>query len=341
MTSHPSRLPARWVVTASALVAIAAAVGVMVGPASLTVGNIIGAVGDRWLGIEATVPLTPAQDAILWDIRLPRVVLGMIVGGGLAVSGAAYQGVFRNPLADPFLLGVAAGAGLGATIGIVFGLDRALLPLLAFVGAVAGVSAAYLLGFSLRTGRSAGALLLAGVAVAAFLTAVQTYLQQLNSDALRDVYSWILGRLSTTGWREVVLVLPYVAIGIAVLLASRRWLDVLALGDEEASALGLDVGKTRTVVIAAATLVTAASVAVSGLIAFVGIIVPHILRLLVGTSYRRLIPLSILGGGAFLALADVLARSIQQPAELPIGVVTAFIGAPFFALVLRTSGRQP
>lgn len=337
--ARPSRLPAPWLFGVAAFVFVAGLVGIAIGPASLSVGEILNAFGDRWFGIGNGAKLSQAQSAILWDIRLPRVVLGLVVGGGLAVSGAAYQGVFRNPLADPFLLGVAAGAGLGATIAIVYDMNRSIVPLLAFLGAVAGVTGAYFLGYSLRTGRSTGALLLAGVAVAAFLTATQTYLQQLNSDALREVYSWILGRLATTGWREVTLVLPYMVVGTVVLVAFRRTLDVLALGDEEATALGVNVNRVRTIVIAAATLVTASAVAVSGLIAFVGIIVPHILRLMVGTSYRRLIPLSIFAGGAFLVLADVLARSIQQPAELPIGVITAFIGAPFFAVVLRTAGR--
>ncbi len=337
--ARPSRLPVTWLLGIGAVALMAVVIGIAVGPASLSVPDILGAFGERWLGIEASPGLSQSQTAILWEIRLPRVVLGMLVGGGLAASGAAYQGVFRNPLADPFLLGVAAGAGLGATIGIVFDLNRSLVPLLAFVGALAGVGAAYFLGYSLRTGRSTGALLLAGVAVAAFLTATQTYLQQLNADALREVYAWILGRLTTTGWYEVRLALPYLAVGIAVLVAYRRTLDVLALGDEEATSLGVNVNQVRTIVIAAATLVTASAVAVSGLIAFVGIIVPHILRLVVGTSYRRLIPLSILAGGAFLVLADVMARSVQQPAELPIGVITAFIGAPFFVFVLRTAGR--
>jgi iron complex transport system permease protein len=325
-------------ITALGLLAALAA-GVALGPVEMSPWSVTRELIDRLPLVTVDSGLTEREAAVLWQLRVPRVVLGGLVGGTLALAGASYQGVFRNPLADPFLLGVAAGAGLGATIGIVFDLNRSLVPLLAFVGALAGVGAAYFLGYSLRTGRSTGALLLAGVAVAAFLTATQTYLQQLNADALREVYTWILGRLTTTGWYEVRLALPYLAVGIAVLVAYRRTLDVLALGDEEATSLGVNVNQVRTIVIAAATLVTASAVAVSGLIAFVGIIVPHILRLVVGTSYRRLIPLSILGGGAFLVLADVMARSVQQPAELPIGVITAFIGAPFFVFVLRTAGR--
>jgi iron complex transport system permease protein len=182
-------------------------------------------------------------------------------------------------------------------------------------------------------------LILAGVAVASFLTAIQTYVQQRNADTIREVYSWLLGRLVTAGWSEVLVVLPYVAITAVVLLLQRRTLDVMAVGDDEAEALGLHVRRTRLLVLAAASLGTAAAVAVSGLIAFVGIIVPHTVRLVFGASYRVILPLSILFGGAFLALADLLARTVMSPSEVPIGVITAFFGAPFFVVVLRTSRR--
>jgi iron complex transport system permease protein len=186
---------------------------------------------------------------------------------------------------------------------------------------------------------SSASLILAGVAVATFLTAAQTYVQQRNQDTIRDVYNWVLGRLSTAGWSEVVMVLPYVAVSTAVLLAHRRALDVLAVGEDEATSLGLDARRTRLVVVIAATLGTAAAVAVSGLIAFVGIIVPHAVRLLAGGSFRVILPLSLLFGGAFLVVTDLVARTIASPAEIPIGVVTAFLGAPFFVVVLRTSKR--
>jgi len=182
-------------------------------------------------------------------------------------------------------------------------------------------------------------LLLAGIAITSFLTAIQTYLQQRNSDTIRQVYSWILGRLSTADWGDVLLVLPYFVVTVAVLVAHRRVLDVLAVGDEEASALGIPVARTRLVLVATASMATAAAVSVSGLIAFVGIIVPHAVRLGAGASYRIILPLSILYGAAFLALADLLARTALAPAEIPIGVVTAFVGAPFFILVLRTSAE--
>jgi iron complex transport system permease protein len=257
----------------------------------------------------------------------------------LASAGAAYQGVFRNPLADPYLLGAAAGAGLGATLVIAYshgGASRDLRPLAAFAGAMLGVGAAYLLGRSVA-GRTTATLILAGVTVASFLTAVQTFVQQQNTDTVQEVYAWILGQLETSGWRDVALALPYMVVSWTVLLLHRRLLDVLAVGDEEASSVGVDVSRVRLIVLAAATLGTAAAVAFSGLIAFVGIIIPHAIRLVAGTSYRIVLPLSLCFGAAFLVLADVLARTVVAPAELPIGVVTAFFGAPFFALVLRTT----
>ena len=288
--------------------------------------------------------LTEQQRVILWELRAPRVALGLLVGATLAVSGAAYQGVFRNPLADPYLLGVAAGAGLGATLAIAYGPDSSawpvdLVPLAAFVGALVGVAGTYALGRSAAAGRTTAALILAGVAVASFLTAMQTYVQQRESETLREVYAWILGRLSTSGWGEVRLLFPYAALCGVVILLHRRLLDVLRVGEEEAEALGVDTARVRLVVVLAASLGTAAAVAVSGLIAFVGIIVPHGIRLAAGASYRLVLPLSVLFGGAFLVLADVAARSVSDPAELPIGVVTAFLGAPFFGVVLWTSRR--
>jgi iron complex transport system permease protein len=333
----------RW--WSAGLVALLGAViaGALVGPADIGFFDTIRALLDMAPGIDIESGLSEREIGILQIVRFPRVMLGVIVGAALAVSGAAYQGVFRNPLADPYLLGVAAGAGLGATLAIVAGGGSdgivPLVPAAAFIGAVAGVLLSYGLGRTVGGTRTVTSLILAGVAIAAFLTSIQTYVQQRNADTLREVYDWILGRLATTGWADVRLVLPYVAISAAGILIHRRALDVLAVGDDEAAALGLEVGRTRLIVVGAATLGTAAAVAVAGLIGFVGIIVPHAVRLVAGTSYRRLLPLSALFGGAFLVMADIAARTVLAPAEIPIGVVTAFLGAPFFVLVLRTSRR--
>lgn len=319
-------------------VAGSALAGLVVGPAALDPGDVV----RQLLGLSTT--LDPRQIAIVEQIRLPRVVLGLLVGSTLSLCGASYQGVFRNPLADPYLLGAAAGAGLGVTLVIVGAAGGtttpALAPLAAFVGALGAVALTYALGSSGGGRASTASLILAGVAVASFLTAMQTYVQQRNQDTIRQVYTWILGRLSTAGWGEVRLLLPYAVITWVVLLAHRRVLDVLAVGDDEAATLGINTRRSRLVIIVAASLGTAAAVSVSGLIAFVGIIVPHTVRLLAGRSHRVVLPLSLLFGGAFLCLADLLARTLSSPAEIPIGVVTAFFGAPFFVLVLRSSRRM-
>lgn len=324
-----------------ALVASAVA-GLLVGPVEIAVVDVVRDVLSRVPGLSIASPLSDQQQAILWEIRLPRVALAGIVGGTLALCGAAYQSTFRNPLADPYLLGVAAGAGLGATVAIVFfaGVSVfgvALLPLLAFAGGVIAVVAALGIGRSLGEGRSSTTLILGGVAVAAFLTAIQTFVQQGDTDNLRQVYDWILGRLATSQWEEVRLVLPYVMIAAVVILLHGRLLDVLGLGDEAAESVGVNAGRVRLVVVTAVTLGTAAAVAVSGLIGFVGIIIPHVVRLLGARSNRALLPLSLILGAAFLILCDLVARTALSPAELPIGVVTAVIGAPVFALVLRSS----
>lgn len=318
--------------------AVAAVAGLVIGPAALSPLQVV-----REL-VGASSNLDPQQVAIVEQIRLPRVVLGLLVGATLSLCGASYQGVFRNPLADPYLLGAAAGAGLGVTIVIVGTADGSatpgLAPLAAFVGALGAVALTYALGTSGAGRASTASLILAGVAVASFLTAMQTFVQQRNQDTIRQVYTWILGRLSTAGWHEVWLLLPYALVTWVVLLAHRRVLDVLAVGDDEASTLGVHAARSRLIVIVAASLGTAAAVSVSGLIAFVGIIVPHTVRLLAGQSHRVVLPLSLLFGGAFLCLADLLARTLSSPAEVPIGVVTAFFGAPFFVLVLRSSRRM-
>jgi iron complex transport system permease protein len=338
------RLRARWLLLASAGLAAAVVLGLLVGPARLGLDATIGEILGRVPGVHVDSGLSSQQSAILWEIRIPRVLLGGLVGATLALAGAAYQGVFRNPLADPYLLGVAAGAGLGATIAIAAGPARDEwvidpLPLAAFAGGLVGVSVTYVLGRSGDRARSTATLVLAGVATASFLTAIQTYIQQREDDTVRQVYSWILGQLTTASWQEVRLVTPYLVVAGVILVLHRRLLDLLSVGDEEAASLGVDPERVRLVIVLAATLATAAAVAVSGLIGFVGVIVPHTIRLLVGASYRLVVPLSVMLGAAFLILADLVGRSLIAPAEIPIGVITAFLGGPFFLVVLRRTQR--
>ena len=328
----------RWLLVAGGLLVASVLAGLVIGPAALPWRGVVVEVVNLLPGMELAGGLDERGQAILWQLRAPRVVLALMVGGMLAVAGAGYQGVFRNPLADPYLLGVAAGAGLGATLAIVSGGGRGVLPVAAFVGGTAAVAATYALGRS-AGGRSTHSLILAGVAVAAFLVAVQTYVQQRHADTLREVYGWILGRLLTGGWGDVAGIAPYVVVAAIAILAHRRLLDVLSVGSAEAGAMGVPSTRVRLVVVLAATLGTAAAVSVAGLIGFVGIVVPHLVRMMAGTSYRIVLPVSILVGAVFLVWADLLARMLVSPGELPVGVVTAFVGAPFFTLVLRRARR--
>jgi len=332
------------VIGATVILAVAVIAGVSIGPVSVPLGVIADTLAAH-LPWHPAVSVPPVDAAIIWQIRLPRVLLGALVGSMLAGGGAAYQGVFRNPLADPYLLGVAAGAGLGATAVIISGGGLGLLPVAAFGGAIAAVALTYLLGAGAgRPGEDGGqrgaagtaSILLAGIAVAALLTAAQTYLQQAHTQTLQSVYAWILGGLSNATWSQAWLIVPYVLISGLILLAHRRLLDVLRVGETEAGALGVNVPRLRLIVVIAATLGVAAAVSVSGLIGFVGIIVPHLARLTAGASYRIVLPVSMIGGAAFLVLADIAARTVQPDTEIPIGVITAAIGAPFFLFVLRS-----
>ena len=335
---HARGVPAVWAICAGVFLAGSLLVGLGIGPVSIGPGGIAESALSHVPLLHIHSSLDSVQEAILWQLRAPRVVAAALVGGMLAISGSAYQGVFRNPLADPYLLGVAAGAGLGATIAIAYGPgSHQLVPVAAFVGGTFAVVLTYALGRSAGRARATGALVLAGVTVAAFLTAIQTFVQQQRTDTLRDVYSFLLGGFSTSSWHDVAVAAPYIVVSSIVLVLHRRVLDVLALGDDEAASLGINVGRVRLLVVAAATAGSAAAVSIGGLIGFVGIIVPHTIRLLMSTSYRAVVPLSLVVGAGFLVLTDVIARTVLSPQELPIGVITAFLGAPFFAIVLKAS----
>ena len=333
----------RAVLVAFGALAGAMVLGVSIGPADVSFSTALRVLASHIPLVHFHSGVSRVDADIVWQIRLPRVVLGGLVGAMLAGGGAAFQGVFRNPLADPYLLGVAAGAGLGATAVIVAGRQLSqLLPLAAFAGAVGAVTLTYVVGATVGRQGATASIVLAGVAVAALLTAIQTFLQQQHAPDLQVVYGWILGSLTVATWSDVVLILPYVAISAVVLIAHRRLLDVLRVGEEEADSLGVRSSRVRITVVAAATLGTAAAVAVSGLIGFVGIIVPHTVRMTTNASYRVVMPVSMIGGAAFLILADIAARTVLSPSEIPIGVVTAFVGAPFFLFVLRSrrAGRS-
>ncbi|MCW4355020.1 iron ABC transporter permease [Hoyosella sp. YIM 151337] len=340
----PSRLRWWWLALGLVLLGAATLAGVALGAAELPLAGVAAEILNLVPGITLESGLTARQSAIVTEIRLPRVVLALLVGAMLALAGGAYQGVFRNPLAEPFLLGVAAGAGLGVTVVIALQPATAsglpvTTPVAAFTGALGAVLVTYLLGAAGGRDRAPETLILAGVAVAAFLTAMQTYLLQRHVEVIREVYTWLLGRLGGATWGDVRMLLPYAVVSAVVIVLLGRELDVMSVGDHEASGLGINPQVIRIVLLAAASLGTAAAVSVSGLIGFVGIIVPHIVRLIFGTSYRVILPLSVVLGAAFLVLADLAARTVDIPREVPIGVITAFLGAPFFVIVLRATRR--
>jgi iron complex transport system permease protein len=291
----------------------------------------------------ASANVTANAETILFQIRLPRIVLAGVVGGALAVAGATYQGVFRNPLADPYLLGVASGAGLGAVLAFILPIPRHLhavgaVQAFAFLGAIVAVVAVYLLA---RVGGSVPTttLILAGVAISAAATAATAYLMYVRGDQLLVIYSWILGGFNVAGWQEVRLITPVVLLCAAVMVAGGRVMNTMQFGKEQAASLGIHVERATLILIAAATLATAAAVSAAGLIGFVGLVVPHATRLLFGPDYRRLVPTAALLGGAFLIVADTAARAAPGPSEIPVGVVTAAIGAPFFLFILRRQKR--
>lgn len=281
---------------------------------------------------------------IISDIRLPRTVLVLLTGAALGGSGTTYQGLFRNPLADPYLIGVASGGGLGAVLAMsiqwpytFWGLMA--VPLSAFVFAMLTVLLVYSLA---RVGKSVPTtnLILAGVAFSAFATALTSYLIISSEGEVRRALNWLMGGSNQGSWLTVLAVLPYLVLGLGFLLFNGHALNLLQFGDDQAQQLGLPVTRTKTLLLVAASLATAAAVSFSGIIGFIGLIVPHVMRLWWGADYRRLLPLSMLAGGSFLILADILARIVLRPQELPVGIVTALAGAPFFLWVLRRSKNQ-
>ena len=294
--------------------------------------------------IQLTSDWQETSEIILFNIRLPRTLLIALTGAALGGSGAAYQGLFRNPLADPYLIGIASGAGLGAVIAMSIEFPTTLLglftvPIAAFVGALITVAFVYNIA---RVGKSANitTLILAGVAVGSFATALTTFLMLRSQEQLRRALGWLLGGFALGGWLPVIALTPYIVIGLIILILFARPLNVLQFGDDQAQQMGLNVDRVKMIVIVAASLTTAAAVAFSGIIGFVGLVIPHVIRLLWGPDYRRLLPLSIIGGAAMLLLTDIIARTVIAPQELPLGVVTALIGAPFFLYLLRRAKQE-
>ncbi|MBI4304765.1 MAG: iron ABC transporter permease [Chloroflexi bacterium] len=329
---------------AAAAVAVIGVVAAGLGAVNIPPGTVASIVADHIPWIETERAWPESWETIVWELRLPRVVLAGIVGAALAASGATYQGLFRNPLADPYLIGVAAGAGLGATVVLVSGgpvsyWGISILPIAAFAGAIGAVAIAYAIarrsgGIPLTT------LVLAGVAVASIAGAMTSLLMIRANPDVRPLLGWLLGGFVGARWLTAGTILPYLAVGIAGMFLYSRILNVLQLGEEEAAQVGVDVERTKLVLVVLATLSTAAAVSVSGLIGFVGLVAPHAARLLWGHDHRTLLPMAMAMGAGFLILADLAARTVARPSELPVGVVTAFCGAPFFIYLLVRLGRH-
>ncbi len=325
------------------LLAVVAAFATTVGSVKipfLTTGTIL---LSKLPLVEIAPEWASTLETIVIDIRLPRVMLAGLVGAALAAAGATYQGLFRNPLADPYLIGVAQGAALGAVIGFLLpsgwhALGFGIIPLLAFTGALISTTVVYLLA---RVGKAlpVTTLILAGVALGALLSSIVSYLIISSGDKLHSIMFWLMGSFSLSQWSEAIMVLPYMLVGLVVLLLYARSLNLMQLDEEQAQQLGINVERLKLILLGAATLITAAAVSFVGIIGFVGIIIPHAVRLIWGADYRFLLPLSILTGAIFLILADILARTVLAPVEIPIGVITAICGAPFFLYLLRRRKR--
>lgn len=298
-------------------------------------------------GLQDLFPPTweDASAQIMMKVRFPRVMLAMFVGASLGTAGAAFQGVLRNPLADPYTLGVSSGASVGAAVLITFNLQLALfgqwsIPIVAFVTAVMTLLVVLLM--ARHSGKMAiETLILSGVVVNAFLGACVSFMVSMSKQTVNDILYWTMGSLALRGWQYVMIIAPYFLITFIILCAYARPLNLLSLGERQAAHLGLHVERTKWIVLLTATLVTAGAVSVSGVIGFVGLVVPHMLRLMIGPDYRLLMPMSAIGGAIYVMWADTIARSILAPTEIPLGVVTAFVGAPFFAyLLIRNKKKQ-
>ncbi|MFC2011091.1 FecCD family ABC transporter permease [Chloroflexota bacterium] len=325
------------------LLVVIVILAVTIGSVSIPFSMVIAILLSKLPWVDMSPAWAGTLETIIFDIRLPRVVLAGLVGSALATAGATYQGLFRNPLADPYLIGVAQGAALGAVIGFLLppawhSLGFGVIPLLAFCGAVVSTAVVYNLA---RVGKtlSTTTLILAGVAIGALLASVVSYLVISSGEKIHGIMFWLMGSFSLSQWSEVIIALPYVILGVTIILLYARPLNLVQLDEEQAQQLGINVERLKLILLVAATLITAAAVSFVGIIGFVGIIVPHAVRLIWGVDHRFLLPLSVLTGAVFLILADMIARTVMAPTEIPIGVITALCGAPFFLYLLKRRKR--
>ncbi|WP_390622197.1 FecCD family ABC transporter permease [Bacillus tuaregi] len=319
-------------------------VAISIGTVSVPIFDIVKIIGAGLFGLSIE-QVDPMYSNIVLNIRLPRVILAGLVGASLAIAGAAFQGLLRNPLADPYTLGVSSGASVGAVVTIFFNLSLPLigkftLPLFSIVCSFLTIFIVLL--FSQRIDRSmkVETIILTGVIFSSFLSAFISLMIALTGEELRQIIGWLLGSVSMRGWDYIKIILPFFIIGSVLVLVNASELNALSFGEERAQHLGVNVQKRKLLILIAGSILTGAAVAVSGTIGFVGLVIPHLTRLLWGPDHRHLLPLSILTGSSFLILADLVARTIISPTELPIGVITSLIGAPVFAIILIGSKRK-
>ncbi|MBP3040418.1 iron ABC transporter permease [Bacillaceae bacterium Marseille-Q3522] len=323
---------------AAVFLLISMLVSISTGSVSVPVSEIVQIVGAKIFRLSGW-QTDPVYTNIVWSIRLPRVLLAGLVGASLAIAGAAFQGMLRNPLADPYTLGVSSGASVGAVLSIFFNISIPLighftLPFLSIICSVITILLVLLFARKMEHSMKVETIILTGIIFSSFLGAIMSLMIALTGDELRQIIGWLLGSVSMRGWEYIKIILPFFVIGTAILLYNVNELNVMSFGEERAHHLGVNVQKRKMLILTAGSILTGAAVAVSGTIGFVGLVIPHITRLLWGPDHRHLLPLSILTGSGFLILADLVARTVIAPTELPIGVITALIGAPVFAFLL-------
>lgn len=343
MTIRPAARYRRVIAMLAAALVAAFLVGVAVGAVWVSPATTLRLLAWKLGLTDRPDDVSRSAEVIVFQLRLPRVLLAAIVGAALAASGTVFQGLFRNPLADPAIIGVSSGAALAAILVIVTvgagSLGTLALPIAAFAGAMVTALVVYRLA---RIGPTVhvATLLLAGIAIAAVISSLMSLVMSFSGEDVRDIYAWLLGGLVAEGWRSIEIVVPVVVVGVAGAALVAHELNLVALGEERAAQLGVEVDRLKRRSIAVGALLAAGAVSVAGVIGFVGLMTPHLLRLVIGADHRRLLPASLLGGATLLILADLVARTVVAPSELPVGVVTALLGGPFFLFLLRRQGRE-
>ncbi|MGM0900745.1 MAG: FecCD family ABC transporter permease [Bacillota bacterium] len=332
-------------ILASVFLLIAMLLGISIGTVSVPALDIIGIIGAEIFRYSPNESIDPMHSNIVMNIRLPRVILAGLVGASLAIAGAAFQGLLRNPLADPYTLGVSSGASVGAVITLFFGVTIPFagmftLPILSISFAFLTIMMVLFFARRIDRGMKVETIILTGIIFSSFLGAFISLMIALTGDELRQIIGWLMGSVSMRGWEYINIIFPFFLIGSFILLMNAKEINAMSFGEERAQHIGVNVQRRKMLVLIAGSILTGAAVAVSGTIGFVGLVIPHLTRLLWGPDHRHLLPLSILTGSGFLILADLVARTIISPTELPIGVITSMIGAPVFAIILMNRRKE-